>query len=188
MLKKAPTELELGDLDTDFLGAFLSHLEDQRGNDARTRNTRLAAIRSFFGYVASHEPQHAALAQRVLAMLNKRHTRRPVDFLNPDEVEALLRSLDGGLARGYTSGGQLGRQNPDCAEWKRPVAGVLDAVVDVAVAAAAFGHFSVLTELLAKTVIGLVFLTRCPGVRATQSGGQHGTMAVYNSRGRHSSP
>ena len=43
MLKKDPTELELGDLDTDFLGAFLSHLEDQRGNDARTRNTRLAA-------------------------------------------------------------------------------------------------------------------------------------------------
>ena len=71
VLKKAPTELELGDLDTDFLGAFLSHLEDQRGNDARTRNTRLAAIRSFFGYVASHEPQHAALAQRVLAMPNQ---------------------------------------------------------------------------------------------------------------------
>ena len=94
MLKKDPTELELGDLDTDFLGAFLSHLEDQRGNDARTRNTRLAAIRSFFGYVASHEPQHAALAQRVRAMPNKRHTRRPVDFLNRDEVEALLRAPD----------------------------------------------------------------------------------------------
>ena len=94
VLKKAPTELELGDLDTDFLGAFLSHLEDQRGNDARTRNTRLAAVRSFFGYVASHEPQHAALAQRVLAMPNKRHTRRPVDFLNRDEVEALLRAPD----------------------------------------------------------------------------------------------
>ena len=94
VLKKAPTQLELGDLDTDFLGAFLSHLENQRGNDARTRNTRLAAIRSFFGYVASHEPQHAALAQRVLAMPNKRHTRRPVDFLNRDEVEALLRAPD----------------------------------------------------------------------------------------------
>ena len=94
VLKKAPTELELSDLNTDFLGAFLSHLENQRGNDARTRNTRLAAVRSFFGYVASHEPQHAALAQRVLAMPNKRHTRRPVDFLNRDEVEALLRAPD----------------------------------------------------------------------------------------------
>ena len=56
VLKKAPTELELGDLDTDFLGAFLTYLEDQRGNDARTRNTRLAAIRSFFGYVARTSP------------------------------------------------------------------------------------------------------------------------------------
>ncbi len=94
VLKKPSTELEIGDLDTDFLGAFLSHLENQRGNDARTRNTRLAAIRSFFGYVASHEPQHAAVAQRVLAMPNKRHTRRPVDFLNRNEVEALLRAPD----------------------------------------------------------------------------------------------
>ena len=88
VLKKPSTELEIGDLDADFLGTFLSHLENQRGNDARTRNTRLAAIRSFFGYVASREPQHAALAQRVLAMPNKRHTRRPVDFLKRDEVEA----------------------------------------------------------------------------------------------------
>ncbi len=94
VLKKPSTELEIGDLDADFLGTFLSHLENQRGNDARTRNTRLAAIRSFFGYVASREPQHAALAQRVLAMPNKRHTRRPVDFLKRDEVEALLRAPD----------------------------------------------------------------------------------------------
>ena len=35
-MKKAPTELELGEPDTDFPGAFLSHLKDQRGNDART--------------------------------------------------------------------------------------------------------------------------------------------------------
>ena len=54
-LKKPPAALELG-----ALGAFLSHLETERGNDARPRNTRLAAIRSLFGYVALHEPQHAA--------------------------------------------------------------------------------------------------------------------------------
>lgn len=89
-LQKAPTALELADLDTAFLGAFLSHLETERGNDARTRNVRLAAIRSFFGYVAVQEPQHAALAQRVLAIPSKRYTRRPVDFLDRDEVEALL--------------------------------------------------------------------------------------------------
>ena len=89
-LRKAPVALEIRDLNTDFLGDFLTHLETERGNDARSRNSRLAAIRSFFGYVAVQEPQHAALAQRVLAMPAKRYTRRPVDFLDRAEVEALL--------------------------------------------------------------------------------------------------
>ena len=93
-LHKPPTSLALDDLGPDFLGAFLTHLETERGNDARTRNTRLAAIRSFFGYVAAYEPQHAALAQRVLAMPSKRYTRRPVDFLNRAEVDALLQAPD----------------------------------------------------------------------------------------------
>lgn len=91
-LQKAPATLDLADLDTEFLGAFLTHLETERGNTARSRNTRLAAIRSFFGYVAVQEPQHAAQAQRVLAMPSKRYTRRPVDFLDRDEIEALLKA------------------------------------------------------------------------------------------------
>lgn len=89
-LQKAPATLHLADLDAEFLGAFLTHLETERGNTARSRNTRLAAIRSFFGYVAVQEPQHAAQAQRVLAMPSKRYARRPVDFLDRDEIEALL--------------------------------------------------------------------------------------------------
>ena len=55
-LRKASAALDIGDLDTDFLGVFLTHLETERGNGARSRNTRLAAIRSFFGYVAVQEP------------------------------------------------------------------------------------------------------------------------------------
>ncbi len=93
-LRKVPAALDIRDLDTDFLGAFLTYLETERGNDARSRNTRLAAIRSFFGYVAVQEPQHAALAQRVLAMPAKCYTRRPVDFLDRDEIEALLQAPD----------------------------------------------------------------------------------------------
>ena len=85
-LGKPPTDLALDDLDTDFLGAFLTHLETERGNDPRTRNTRLAAIRSFFAYVAVQEPHHAALAQRVLAMPSKRYTRRSADFLSREEA------------------------------------------------------------------------------------------------------
>ena len=91
-LRKTPAALEIRDLNTDFLGGFLTHLETERGNDARSRNSRLAAIRSFFAYIAVQEPQHAALAQRVLAMPAKRYTRRPVDFLDRAEIEALLRA------------------------------------------------------------------------------------------------
>ena len=47
-LKKAPSALTITDLDTPFLGAFLDHLEQERGNAARSRNVRLAALHSFF--------------------------------------------------------------------------------------------------------------------------------------------
>jgi len=91
---KPPTAMTLGDLDTALLGGFLSHLETERGNDARTRNTRLAAIRSFFRFVALHEPCYADLAQRVLAIPDKRYTRRPVAYLERKEIEALLSAPD----------------------------------------------------------------------------------------------
>ena len=94
VLNKRPETLEVVDLEPDFLADFLSHLEIERGNGARTRNTRLAAIRSFFRYVALNEPRHAAQAQRVLAMPSKRYTRRTVAFLEEDEIEALLRAPD----------------------------------------------------------------------------------------------
>ena len=93
-LNRAPSDLTLTDLDTPFLGAFLDHLEQERDNTARSRNVRLAAIHSFFRYVALHAPEHSALAQRVLAMPSKRYVRRPIAFLTSDEVAALLAAPD----------------------------------------------------------------------------------------------
>jgi integrase/recombinase XerD len=93
-VRKAPCTLAMEDLDTPFLGDFLEHMEKARGNGARSRNVRLAAIHSFFRYVALHEPEYLALAQRVLAMPSKRYVRRPVEFLTAVEVEALLAAPD----------------------------------------------------------------------------------------------
>jgi integrase/recombinase XerD len=93
-LKKAPSALTVADLDAPLIGAFLDHLERSRGNKARTRNARLAALHSFFRYVALQEPAHAALIQRVLAMPNKRYHRTTVDFLTREEMEALLAAPD----------------------------------------------------------------------------------------------
>jgi integrase/recombinase XerD len=65
-LNKEPSVLTLGDLDTPLIGAFLDHLQKERGNTARTRNARLAAIHSFFRYAGLQEPSHSAVIQRVL--------------------------------------------------------------------------------------------------------------------------
>src|SRR5260370_22165687 len=93
-LGKAPSQLTIEELNVSFIGDFLDHLEKQRKNSARTRNIRLAAIHSFFQYVAFEEPAHALLWQRVLAMPAKRHERRPIEFLNREEMDALLASAD----------------------------------------------------------------------------------------------
>ena len=81
-LGKAPSQLDTGDLDVALLEAFLSDLETSRRNTARSRNLRLTAIRSFFGFVSYEAPDHSALAARVLAMPRKRHERRQVDYLS----------------------------------------------------------------------------------------------------------
>ena len=93
-LGKAPSHLTVPDLDTPLLGAFLNHLERERKNSARSRNVRLAAIHSFFRYVALHAPEYSAVAQRVLAMPSKRYMRGPVAFLTSVEVDALLAAPD----------------------------------------------------------------------------------------------
>jgi site-specific recombinase XerD len=89
-LGKMPSKLRVEDLDAPFIGLFLDHLESVRQNSARTRNARLGAIHSFFQYVALEEPAHALHCQRILAVPNKRHDRRPIEFLNREEIDALL--------------------------------------------------------------------------------------------------
>jgi site-specific recombinase XerD len=89
-LKKAPTQLATEDLTPSFIGSFLDHLEKDRANTARTRNVRLAAIHSFFKFVALEEPRCVALAQRILAIPSKRFKRKAIDFLTQKEIEALV--------------------------------------------------------------------------------------------------
>jgi site-specific recombinase XerD len=82
------------DLRPRFLGAFLQHLENNRGICARSRNVRLAAIHSFFRYVALTEPAYDALAQSVLAIPAKRFDRKPIAYLTRPEMAKLLDAPD----------------------------------------------------------------------------------------------
>jgi site-specific recombinase XerD len=91
---KQPSDLDIDDVDAPLIGAFLDHLEHERGNSARTRNTRLAAIRSLFRYAALRHPEHAATIQRVLAIPAKRFDRALITFLTEPEIQALLAAPD----------------------------------------------------------------------------------------------
>jgi integrase/recombinase XerD len=91
---KAPSDLDIEDLAAPLIGAFLDHLEQDRGNTIRTRNARLAAIRSLFRYAALRHPEHAATIQRVLAIPSKRHDQALVTFLTDHELKALLDAPD----------------------------------------------------------------------------------------------
>jgi len=90
----APSSLAIDQLDAPLIAAFLDHLEHERGNSAQTRNNRLAAIHSLFGYIALHHPEHAASVQRVLAIPHKRSERNLVTYLTEPEVDALLSACD----------------------------------------------------------------------------------------------
>ena len=91
---RAPTKLKIEDLDADRVGEFLAHVERERRNSARTRNTRLAAIRSLFRFVAMNEPAYLLHCQRILAMPSKRYVRRTVEFLDHAQIDALLAAPD----------------------------------------------------------------------------------------------
>jgi len=93
-LGKKPSMLLLEDLDTSLICKFLNHLEEDRHNTPRTRNHRLAAIRSFFHFASFEAPQISAHIQRVLAIPTKRYQKREIDFLTVDEVDAILDTID----------------------------------------------------------------------------------------------
>jgi integrase/recombinase XerD len=85
-----PSRLDLAELDAPLIGAFLDHLEHDRGNSVRTRNARLAAVHALFRYAALRHPEHAAVIARVLAIPPKRFDRRLVTYLTEPETAALL--------------------------------------------------------------------------------------------------
>lgn len=91
---RAPSALTLEDLDAPLVLAFLEHLENVRGNSARTRNLHLTAIRSFMRYAPLCAPTALPVVQRVLAISPKRHDKRALGFLSSEEVTALFDAPD----------------------------------------------------------------------------------------------
>ncbi len=89
-----PSELEFEQLDAPLIMEFLEHLETQRGNTASTRNTRLAAIKSFMRFCEHREPSILEQSRRVLAIPFKRTDVPLVDHLSITEMQAILNAPD----------------------------------------------------------------------------------------------
>lgn len=85
-----PSDLDIAVIDAGLVGDFLTMLEEERHNTARTRNARLAAIHSFFRHAALRHPEHANLIARVLAISTKKTGCSLVTYLTEPEVDALV--------------------------------------------------------------------------------------------------
>jgi integrase/recombinase XerD len=92
--KRPIAELDLKALEPAGILAFLSHLEKERKNGVATRNVRLTAIHAFFRFVASRNPEHLGLAQQVLGIPFKRAPERAIDYLEREEIDAILKAID----------------------------------------------------------------------------------------------
>ncbi len=92
--KRPPSSFTVADLNAEEVVAFLNHLETGRGCSIATRNVRRTALRAFFRHVGYQDPGALGLVERVLMVPAKRCDHAPIDFLRPDEQDALLAAPD----------------------------------------------------------------------------------------------
>ena len=93
-LRTKPCQLEIEQLDVPMILAFLEHIEQERGNGARSRNARLAAIKSFFRYLEYRLPACLDQALRVHAIPMKKIDQGLVATLSRVEIQALMDAPD----------------------------------------------------------------------------------------------
>lgn len=93
-LKTTPSALSIEQLDANLVLAFLEHIEKERGNCARTRNSRLAAIKTFFRFLEYRLPTCLEQARRIRAIPVKKTDEVIVGYLNREEIQALLDAPD----------------------------------------------------------------------------------------------
>ena len=89
-LHRLAHEMTMADLSARFLSDFLDHLEAQRHNSVRSRNVRLAAVRSFLKFAARRDPANLGVIENALAVPMKRFERRMVGFVPHEQMLAVI--------------------------------------------------------------------------------------------------
>jgi len=92
--RRSMEDLDLDDIQTEAVLAFLNHIESKRSNSVLTRNCRLAAIRSFVQHLLRHDVTRAGQYGRILAIRTKRATHRAIGYLEPEEARAVIATVD----------------------------------------------------------------------------------------------
>jgi len=99
-LSVTPSKIDLAQVDATLVLGFLTHIEKGRGNTVRTRNARLAAIKSFFRYLEYREPHSIEQARQIHGIPLKKTDEGLVAYLNREEIQALLDAPDASTALG----------------------------------------------------------------------------------------
>jgi integrase/recombinase XerD len=92
--RRSVAELSLDDIQAEAVLSFLSHVETKRGNSATTRNSRLAALRSFAQHLLRHDIARANQYGRILAIPSKRAIARVVSYVEPEEARAIIAAVE----------------------------------------------------------------------------------------------
>lgn len=93
-LRTTPSQLRLEQIDAALVVDFLAYIENQRGNSASTRNTRLAAIKAFMRFVEFQVPSALGQIQQIHAIPSKRYDQPLIQHLVMDEVRSILDAPD----------------------------------------------------------------------------------------------
>lgn len=89
-LGTAPVAMTLAEITPELITAFLNHLEQQRHNCVRSRNARLAALRSFLKFAAHRDVASLQIVERALGIPVKRFERPMFGYLSPEEIQAVI--------------------------------------------------------------------------------------------------
>ena len=93
-LKFKIDKLPCDQIDDKIIRNFLDHLEQERGCSPKTRNARLAALKTFFCYLGREVPECLDNSRRINAIPQKKTPHKTVDYLEPDELKAIIESID----------------------------------------------------------------------------------------------
>ena len=100
--RKPIERLAVGDLTSQRVRQFLTHLETDRGCSPQTRNQRLSAIRAFARFVASRDPAHLEWSGHIRSIPSKKAPPVQISYLTKEEMEAILAVPDRDKLSGRT--------------------------------------------------------------------------------------